>query len=155
MPEAANLPFQSSFRDVCASINEYAGTQLITPGKLYICASLEDATDADNELLRSEIKVKTIIDTKRKQEQQSDATWLTTGPTGKIVTSKFLGITRCRIKLVTYNYAKKIMAQLSVWTKWYVDRYTSLTNAPTKHLSVKSGSACLHSTWTTPPWWTQ
>jgi hypothetical protein len=118
MSEAIRSPFQTSFRDVGASINKNAGTQLITPGKLYICASLDDATDADNELLRHEIKVKTIIDTKRKQEPQLDATWITGGMTANLVTTKFLGVTRCRIKLVTYTYTKKIMAQLSVWTKW-------------------------------------
>jgi hypothetical protein len=102
---------------VAASSNKYAGSQLITPRKLYICASLDDLTNEDNELLRNEIKVKTIINTKCKQEPQLNATWITGGTTANIVTTKFLGFTRCHIKLVTYNYAKKTMAQLSVWTK--------------------------------------
>jgi hypothetical protein len=151
MSEAKISSFQTSFRDVGASINKYAGTQLITPGKLYICASLDDATDAENELLRNGIKVKTIIDTKRRQEQQSDTTWLTLGTTGKVVTSKFLGVTRCRVNLVSSVYVKNIMAQLSVWTKWYAASCLPISNAPTKDLLVKSSSASSQSTRTAPP----
>jgi hypothetical protein len=146
MSDATESAFRTSFRDVGASINRYAGTQLITPGKLYICASLDDATDEDNELLRNQIKLKTIIDTKRKQEPQLDATWITGGTTAYIVTTKFLGITRCRINLVSRVYVKNIMAQLSAWTKWYLVRCQSTLNALTKDSPVKSSSAYSSST---------
>jgi hypothetical protein len=118
MTEAAISPFRSSFRDVGASINKCTGTQLITPCKLYICACLDDATDEDNEFLRNDIRLKTIIDTDRKQGQWSIAMPILGGTTGNIAITKFLGITRCRIRLMSKSYITNIMAQLSVWTKW-------------------------------------
>ncbi|TIA57802.1 hypothetical protein D6C76_10726, partial [Aureobasidium pullulans] len=120
MSEAALSPFRSSFRDVGASINQYAGAQLITEGKLYICACLDDATDDDNEFLRNDIRLKTIVDTDRKQHRRFDTMPTTNGATGKLAITKFLGITRCGVSLVSKSYIENIMAQLSTWTKFKI-----------------------------------
>ncbi|THW59688.1 hypothetical protein D6D19_06908 [Aureobasidium pullulans] len=120
MSEAALSPFRSSFRDVGASINQYAGAQLITEGKLYICACLDDATDDDNEFLRNDIRLKTIVDTDRKQHRRFDTMPTTNGATGKLAITKFLGITRCGVSLMSKSYIENIMAQLSTWTKLWV-----------------------------------
>ena len=118
MLEAAKSPFRSSFRDVGVSINECVGTQLVMPGKLYICACLDDATDEDNEFLRNDTRFKTIVDTDRKQGRPFNTIPTTGGMTSSISMTKFLGITRCRVNLMSKSYINKIMAQLSVWTHW-------------------------------------
>lgn len=118
MSEAAKSSFRSSFRDVGVSINEYAETQLVTPGRLYICACLDDATDEDNEFLRNDTKFKTIVDTDRKHGQSLNTIPIVGGTTSSISMTKFLGITRYRVNLTSKSYVNNIMAQISVWTKW-------------------------------------
>lgn len=118
MSEAAKSSFRSSFRDVGVSINKYAETQLVMPGKLYICACLDDATDEDNEFLRNDARFKTIVDTDRKHGQSAGTTPTMGGTTSSISFTNFLGVTRCRVNLTSKSYVNNIMAQLSAWTKW-------------------------------------
>ncbi|KAK6001224.1 hypothetical protein QM012_002555 [Aureobasidium pullulans] len=112
MSNISETPFHSSLRDVGDSINKFAGSELIATGKLYASASLDDATDEDNELLRNEYKLKTMIDTHKSLDIGTNPT-----RTGNMQISKFMGITRCRVDLRSRTYYKNIMARLSMWTK--------------------------------------
>ncbi|KAH0023892.1 hypothetical protein KCU78_g5262, partial [Aureobasidium melanogenum] len=107
-------PFLSCLRDVGASINRFAGHELITPGKLYVSASLDTASDEDNELLRNGYKPKTLIDTHKSLDMGENPTRM--GKSGNMQISKFMGITRCRVDLRSPVYYKNVRARLSMWT---------------------------------------
>ncbi|KAG9962171.1 hypothetical protein KCU61_g4953, partial [Aureobasidium melanogenum] len=85
-------PFLTSLRDVGASINKIAGREFIVPGKLYVSASLETATDEDNELLCEDYNLKTMISTE--QSLDIGANPARTGKSGNILSSKFMGVTQ-------------------------------------------------------------
>ncbi|KAH0344083.1 hypothetical protein KCU83_g8469, partial [Aureobasidium melanogenum] len=109
-------PFLTSLRDVGASINKIAGRELIVPGELYVSASLETATDEDNELLCEDYNLKTMISTE--QSLDIGANPARTGKSGNILSSKFMGVTRCRIDLRSREYTRNVRARLSYWTVW-------------------------------------
>ncbi|KAG9945982.1 hypothetical protein KCU85_g6850, partial [Aureobasidium melanogenum] len=89
MSNTTEPPFLDSLRDVGVSINKSAGRELIPTGKLYISASLENATDEDNNLLRNDYKLKTLIDTYKSLDIGANPT-----RSGNMLISKFMGITR-------------------------------------------------------------
>lgn len=110
-------PFDTTLRDVGVSINKLAGRELITPGRLYVSASLDNATDEDNEILRDEYKLKATISTDQKLDIGANPNKI--GASGNVVVSKFLGVTRCRINLRSEKYIKNVRARMSVWSMWY------------------------------------
>lgn len=108
--------FSTTLRDVGASINKFAERELITPGKLYISASLSNATDEDNDLLRNNYKLKTLIDTQQNLDVGANPT--RSGKSGNLLISKFMGITRCRVDLRSSLYIKNVRARFSWGTVW-------------------------------------
>lgn len=113
MSNTTEPPFLDSLRDVGVSINKSAGRELIPTGKLYISASLENATDEDNNLLRNDYKLKTLIDTYKSLDIGANPT-----RSGNMLISKFMGITRCRVDLRSPVYYKNVRARFSMWTAW-------------------------------------
>lgn len=109
-------PFLGSLRDVGASINKYVGCKVIAPGRLYVSASLDNVTDEDNELLRNDFRLRILIDTHKSLDIGAEPTKI--GASGSILSSRFLGITRCRINLRSAKYTKNVRARLSCWNVW-------------------------------------
>lgn len=109
-------PFLSSLRDVGASINKSVGSKLIATGRLYVSAALDNATDEDNKLLRNDYNLKTIVSTEQSLDVGAKPTKI--GASGSILSSRFLGITRCRINLRSAKYTKNVRARLSCWNVW-------------------------------------
>ncbi|KAG9693448.1 hypothetical protein KCU95_g6325, partial [Aureobasidium melanogenum] len=89
MSNTTEPPFLDSLRDVGVSINKSAERETIATGKLYISASLENATDEDNNLLRNDYRLKTLIDTYKSLDIGANPT-----RSGNMLISKFMGITR-------------------------------------------------------------
>lgn len=108
-------PFVTTLRDVGVSINKFANHDFITPGRLYVSASLDNATDEDNEILRDEYKLKTIISTDQKLDIGAPNK---IGKGGNVVGSKFLGVTRCRNNLRSGKYIRDVRARMSLWSTW-------------------------------------
>lgn len=109
-------PFLTSLRDVGASIDKIAGRELIATGKLYVSASLDNATDQDHEQLHNDYNLKTVISTEQSLDVGAKPTKI--GASGNILSSKFMGVTRCRINLRSAKYTKNVRKRFSYWTVW-------------------------------------
>lgn len=66
----------------------------------------------------------------------------TNGATGKLAITKFLGITRCGVSLMSKSYIENIMAQLSTWTKLWVVQYLLCPSIVSNGLLAKFYLAC-------------
>ncbi|KAG9671534.1 hypothetical protein KCU99_g4725, partial [Aureobasidium melanogenum] len=123
-------PFLTSLRDVGASIDKIAGRELIATGKLYVSASLDNATDQDHEQLHNDYNLKTVISTEQSLDVGAKPTKI--GASGNILSSKFMGVTRCRINLRSAKYTKNVRKRFSYWTvcKIVFAIYTSDLESP-------------------------
>lgn len=100
------------FRDVGSSINAFSNQSRLKPRTIYVCASLEDALPKDQDTLRLEIGIKTVVNLRPQktfvEDKTKPGTYVSLLRDG-FALSQLLGLTSCSFELITPKTAEQLV----------------------------------------------